>query len=306
MMRTSCITHPKDDPFVIVRKSYVAAFGSVEAAILISYFEHWHNWKVNTIQKNKQANDIAQKHGESRNQDESLYQWHTIEEIREALLGVIGRPKILRGIKILCEKGVITKTRNPNPKYTFDNTTFFLFHPDVVESKLQVKSRNCQFLTDDATESVDNHNILKRDFPSGKKKSAKKRQKDGISATRTAIKELSEAGYVKLVSHRNEKGHFIGHEHLVYEEPQSRKPESGILDATEETVKRKDMGEPKSKGNGRSHPVQQIDADPMAWLTDLDRDQARQEAFARIDRAMMDRDAKKQLRKKEAKHYDRR
>jgi len=69
----------------------------------------------------------------------------------------------------------------------------------------------------------------------------------------------------------------------------------------------KDMGEPKSKGNGRSHPVQQIDADPtMAWLTDLDRHQARQEAFARIDRAMMDRDAKKQLRKKEAKHYDRR
>ena len=65
-----------------------------------------------------------------------------------------------------------------------------------------------------------------------------KRKADGVFATRAALKELATAGYVLIESSRDEKGRFIGHEHLVFENPQleecpqSRISHSGILDTT--------------------------------------------------------------------------
>jgi len=65
-----------------------------------------------------------------------------------------------------------------------------------------------------------------------------RRKADGVFATRAALKELATAGYVLIQSYRDEKGRFIGHEHLIYETPQleecpqSRISHSGILDTT--------------------------------------------------------------------------
>ena len=69
-----------------------------------------------------------------------------------------------------------------------------------------------------------------------------KRKTDGMSATRSALKELREAGYIELISTRDDKGQFIKHEHFVHEEPSPfplstiQKSKSGILDATNKTI----------------------------------------------------------------------
>lgn len=65
-----------------------------------------------------------------------------------------------------------------------------------------------------------------------------KRKASGTSATSSAYKELCEAGYIQKVSTRNEKGHFVKHEHFVHEAPLStnQKPENGILDTTNKTI----------------------------------------------------------------------
>jgi len=61
-----------------------------------------------------------------------------------------------------------------------------------------------------------------------------RRKADGISATRSALKELATAGYIELISSRNEKGKYIKHEHLVHENPLTtiQKTEYGFLDTT--------------------------------------------------------------------------
>lgn len=64
-----------------------------------------------------------------------------------------------------------------------------------------------------------------------------KRKKDGMGGTRSALKELRKAGYIEKVSTRNDKGHYVKHEHFVHEEPLStiHKSKSGLLDATNKT-----------------------------------------------------------------------
>lgn len=65
-----------------------------------------------------------------------------------------------------------------------------------------------------------------------------KRKKDGISATRSALRELIGAGYIEKTSIRNGKGQFVKHEYLVHESPLAtiHKSTYGLVDATKETT----------------------------------------------------------------------
>lgn len=142
-MRNSCITHRANSEIVIIRKEYIDLLGHLGAAVMLAYFEYWHNIRIASAQKAVEANKVAVKHGDEPYQDESLYQFHTINEMLDATLGVIGKPAMKTGINVLVERGYITKHRNPNPRYAFDNTVFYLLHTDKVNSDLS-QVRNCE------------------------------------------------------------------------------------------------------------------------------------------------------------------
>ncbi len=169
-MKSSCVAHPKNTRIAILREEYLRICDNhVGAAFLLSFFEYWHNIKIAQSGKAFAENNIQEKHGDSRTQNEYLYQFHTQQEISESLLGSVGRPSIESGEKILIAKGFLTVHRNPNPRYKFDRTKYFMFYPEIVNSAIEVIydtaetattiSRNCmtvgQKLYDSGAETVE-------------------------------------------------------------------------------------------------------------------------------------------------------
>lgn len=135
-MKTSCINHPPQEPLIIKHRWQVQVCdGDGCAAGLLSFFEYWHNIKLRTQVKAAQSNRIAEMHGDDPVQDTSLFQWHTTEELKASLFEY-NEKRIRAGIKLLEENGFISVHRNPNPKYAFDKTKYFLFHPAKVNQWL--------------------------------------------------------------------------------------------------------------------------------------------------------------------------
>jgi len=132
-MKSSCVSYPKNHPLIIIRKCQVEACGGdVAAAAVLSFLEYWHDIKISMSKKAAQANDVAEKHGDGRTQDEGLWQFHSEEEIREGILGAYSRDRIREAIETLVRLEFVKVGRNPNPRYHFDRTRFFLFLPDAV------------------------------------------------------------------------------------------------------------------------------------------------------------------------------
>lgn len=132
-MKTTCINHPAQEKLIVIR-GWQLKFcnGNTCEAALLSFFEYWHNIKREQSRKAKQANNIAIMHGdeEQATQDETLLQFHTENEIEKSIM-IYGRTKISEAIKGLQQKNVIEVHKNPNPRYSFDKTKYFLFHPEV-------------------------------------------------------------------------------------------------------------------------------------------------------------------------------
>lgn len=150
-MRYTCIPHPASEPLIIVRKWQIEfCDGDVCAAALMSFFEYWHNHRLEASAKARAANDVAEMHGDARTQDQSLWQFHTEEQLEQGIL-IYKRSSISKSLKLLVSKGVITISRNPNPRYRFDNTRFFLFHP---EPCVEFLKNRC---TDNGKQSVKNN-----------------------------------------------------------------------------------------------------------------------------------------------------
>lgn len=150
-MKTSCINHKPGTMIAILRQDYLDICDNhVGAAFLLSFFEYWHNIKLEMSVKNRQANDIAEKHGDPPTQDTSLYQFHNAEQIYSSMMGAVGRPAIKDGIDALVKKGFITVHKNPNPRYAFDSTKHFLLHPHKINETIGLQKlskpirENCQ------------------------------------------------------------------------------------------------------------------------------------------------------------------
>jgi hypothetical protein len=130
-MKTSCIAHPYE-PLIIIRKSQVEfCDGNACAAALMSFFEYWHNIKVEMAPKNAFMNDIAEEHGEPRCHDTSLYQFHNMTELSNGIIGLYGISSIKTARKLLVEKKIISEHKNPSGRYGFDHTIYYLFHPET-------------------------------------------------------------------------------------------------------------------------------------------------------------------------------
>jgi hypothetical protein len=136
-MKSGCISHPTKEPLILIRQWQLEFTGGNEAAAaLLSFFEYWHDIKLDISAKATRLNEIAQRHGEKAEQDASLWQFHTNEELERGVM-IFKETALRAGIKKLLELGVIEVGRNPNKRYAFDNTKYFLFHPDVVQRFLE-------------------------------------------------------------------------------------------------------------------------------------------------------------------------
>jgi hypothetical protein len=129
-MKSSCIKHKENNGIVIMKEDFLKICDNNKAAaLLLALFEYWYNIKLEQKQKAFEYNEIAEKHGEKRTQDETLFQWHTAKQLYNSLMGLAGKIAIQAGVNLLIKKQYITVHKNPNPRYKFDKTKFFLFNP---------------------------------------------------------------------------------------------------------------------------------------------------------------------------------
>jgi hypothetical protein len=134
---TSCISHPARQRLVVLREDYLALCeGNHCAAALLNFFEHGHNRKLANQRDALHANEVAERHGEPGRQTTSLLQFHTQDGLEQGLLGLYQRSAIRKGLDFLVRQGCISIHKNPNPRYHFDKTHYFLFHPEVVQPQL--------------------------------------------------------------------------------------------------------------------------------------------------------------------------
>ena len=164
-MKQSCIRHPEKERLLVIREWQLEACKNEDgksnacAAALLSFFEYWHNIKLEQAGQARMANKVSRQHGEPESQNESLWQWHTEEELEHGIM-IYKRSTIREAVRFLAGKGFITVSDNPNPKYRFDRTKHFLFHPDTVNAWLRAHPLK---VTDGAVESTDCHPLEIRD-----------------------------------------------------------------------------------------------------------------------------------------------
>ena len=141
-MKTTGLKRVANDEILVIRKSFIdLCNGDKNAGILLSYFEYWHNIKVAQNIKSRGLNKVAETHGETPTQDTSLYQYHSTNEIYEQCLGMISMKGIKTGRETLVNLGFISEHKNPNPKYKFDKTIFFLL--DTVKVNDSLSQNDC-------------------------------------------------------------------------------------------------------------------------------------------------------------------
>ena len=132
-MRTSCITHPAKEHFLVIHQWQIKACdGNACAAALLSFFEGWHNTRLDIVEQSQNVTDNTML-------AETLWQNHTEEEIEKGIF-IYKRTAIAQAIKLLEDKGFIQRGKNPDKRYSFDRTRFFLFNADIVNEWINPKN----------------------------------------------------------------------------------------------------------------------------------------------------------------------
>jgi hypothetical protein len=99
-----------------------------------------------------------------------LWQYHKNEDLEDQLMGIGKRERIDRARKLLQEMGIIEIGRNPNKKYRFDATTFYLFHPEVLNDYLDqiatpAAENNTESVRKTETTTAENSGAITKDSP---------------------------------------------------------------------------------------------------------------------------------------------
>ena len=170
-MKSSCISHDKREPLIIIRKSYVELCSNNHcAAALISYFEYWHNIKLDMQSRAEKANAVAVNHGDEPTQDTSLLQFHTADDLVNGMVGLFKIAKIRDAIELLKSLKIISVHKNPNPRYKFDNTRYFLFNPDMTkktyrhdENSISYDENNTRSVENDGRDNENNTRSVEND-----------------------------------------------------------------------------------------------------------------------------------------------
>jgi len=132
MSYSSCIAHPANNRYLQIHEWQIKfCQGSHCAALLLSFFSGWHDWKIKNDHYYRKSNDIAEMHGDGRPNNENAYLFFSMEELIEGCMGFYGKNTVNDAIDALISLQVITVHKNPNPRYHFDKTKYFKFYPDV-------------------------------------------------------------------------------------------------------------------------------------------------------------------------------
>lgn len=155
-MKTSCISEPVNQPLIIIKQwqleitcdKVINEITKNEerkynhcAAALLSFYKYWHENKLESKSQNNKYNKVKEFHGEEVEDGLGLLQFHTQKELHDGLLHLFGKDKIVSANKLLVQFGFISIHRNPNPRYKFDNTNYFLFHPEIVQDAVDKEYR---------------------------------------------------------------------------------------------------------------------------------------------------------------------
>lgn len=115
MAASSCVIHPAKNRLIILRKWQLEFCGAKNqcAALLLSFFEHWHNVKLESRAK-------------------SLWQDHTNSQLEDGIM-VYKRDTIASGIEFLESRGVIElRVENASVNEGLAKVWNVLFMPEVV------------------------------------------------------------------------------------------------------------------------------------------------------------------------------
>lgn len=164
MSRASCISHPENERLILIRKWQLEACGQDAcAAALLNLFEYWHNIKLEQNSQAKGFNDVAKRHGDDGSQIETLLQWHKTEQLEDALLNIFNKRRIHGAIEVLEKLKFVSVHRNPNPRYAFDKTRHFLFHPNEVRAWLNDYSLKNNKLVSDPSSNIEHSGVTELD-----------------------------------------------------------------------------------------------------------------------------------------------
>ena len=132
MSYSSCISHPQGSRFIQIHAWQIQFCRENHcAALILSFFSNWHDWKIKNDQYYSKFNDIAELHGDGRPHNQNAYLFFTMEDLIQGCLGFYGKNAINEALQLLCSLEVISIHKNPNPRYHFDKTKYFQFYPSV-------------------------------------------------------------------------------------------------------------------------------------------------------------------------------
>jgi len=164
MPKTSCIAEPTNQPLIVLKQWQLDITGQDHcAAGLISFYQYWHEIKMDNLEQNKKYNQVKERHGETPDIELGLLQFHTQEDLEKGLLGLFGITKIKESNKKLEKLGFISIHKNPSDRYKFDNTNYFLFHPKNVQNA--ISSLNFPLVKNDQSLAENDQPSVKSDQP---------------------------------------------------------------------------------------------------------------------------------------------
>jgi hypothetical protein len=132
MVMTSCIRHPEKSRYISLHAWQVEfCHGNHCAAYLLSFFACWHDWKLKHDSYYRRCNDISEIHGDDRIHNENAYMFFSTEQLIEGCLGAYGKTAIKEALDLLAGLNVISIHKNPNKRYHFDKTKYFIFYPEI-------------------------------------------------------------------------------------------------------------------------------------------------------------------------------
>jgi len=210
-MRSSCIRQPQNNRYIQVWEWQVAfCQGNHCAAFVLSHFIAWHNWKLNHDEYYRRVNNIAELHGDGRPHEQNAYLFFSMDEISDGILGAYGKNTINNALQLLEELGAISVHKNPNPRYHFDKTKYFIFYPDVCNDWIEKSNSKNEDQKDPPEQindqSLGNSDHLKVSDRSSKIKSPSSKSnlpslKKGRAITDTTSKDQFNNKSEKAVSH---------------------------------------------------------------------------------------------------------
>ena len=166
----SCIRQAQNNRYIQVCEWQIQfCQGNHCAAFVLSHFIAWHNWKLNHDEHYQRVNNIAELHGDARPHDKQAYLFFSMEEISTGILGIYGKNTINNALRFLATIGAISIHKNPNPRYNFDKTKYFIFYPEVcnvwIESSY-VSNAQAEPLEPMCNQDIDNSQYFKNNSPS--------------------------------------------------------------------------------------------------------------------------------------------